>query len=79
VSGPFQEIIERAKMTKAAWEALKEDFAGSVEMQKPILMRSLVSLEQGREGAQQFVDKAKALRVLRVRLCYQMVELCMLG
>jgi uncharacterized protein with GYD domain len=62
VSGSFREIVERAKTTKAAWEALKEEFAGSVGMRKPILMRALVNLEQGREGAQQYVDRAKALR-----------------
>jgi hypothetical protein len=62
VSGPFREIVERAKTAKAAWEALKEDYAGSVEVRKPALMRALVNLEQGRDSAQQYVDKAKGLR-----------------
>jgi hypothetical protein len=62
VSGPFILRVDRATTAKAAWDTFKEDYITSMAIRKQTLMRERTSLKQGRQIAQQYVERAKAVR-----------------
>jgi transposase InsO family protein len=62
VSGGLLETVRRASSTKAAWDALKEDYLGLLKVQRPRVMGEIVDLKQGRDSLVEYIDRAKALR-----------------
>jgi hypothetical protein len=62
VAGPLTAIVSRAKTAKAAWDALHQEYRGSLQVRQPLLMSSLTTLKQGSQSLVQYIDKAKALR-----------------
>jgi Reverse transcriptase (RNA-dependent DNA polymerase)/Integrase core domain/GAG-pre-integrase domain len=62
VTGPLKAVVDRAKTAKQAWDALYEEYLGSLHIRQPQLMASLTSLSQGSLSVVQYIDKAKELR-----------------
>ena len=62
VTGPLISIVARAKTSKAAWDALKDDYQGSLKTRQPQLTAQLTKLSQGNDGIPAYVDRFLALR-----------------
>ena len=62
VTGPLQSVVARAKSAKAAWDALKEEYQGSLKSRQPQLVAQLTELSQGSKSITAYVDKLLSLR-----------------
>ena len=62
VAGALQSLVARAKTAKEAWEALKEDYQGSLRTRQPQLTAQLTHLSQGGDSITAYVDKLLLLR-----------------
>ena len=62
VTGPLQSVVARAKSAKAAWDALKEEYQGSLKSRQPQLVAQLTELSQGSKSTTDYVDKLLSLR-----------------
>jgi hypothetical protein len=62
VAGPLKAVVDRAKTAKRAWDALHEEYLGSLHIRQPMLMSALTELNQGTLTLVQYIDKAKELR-----------------
>lgn len=62
VAGPLQDIVERASTAHEAWQALHDDYKGSLLERQPLVMADLMKLQQGSDTITRYVDRAKSLR-----------------
>ena len=62
VTGPLISIVARAKSAKEAWNALKNDYKGSLKTRQPQLTEQLTKLSQGNDSISAYVDRLLALR-----------------
>jgi hypothetical protein len=62
VSGPLQSLVARAATAKAAWDALSDDYRGSIRTRQPQLTAQLTQLSQGSSSITAYVDKLLLLR-----------------
>ena len=62
VAGPLQSLVARAKTANEAWQALKEDYMGSLRTRQPQLTTQLTQLSQGGDSVTAYVDKLLLLR-----------------
>lgn len=62
VSGALQSLVARAKTAKAAWDALKEDYQGSLRIRQPQLTAQLTQFSQGNDSITVYVDRLLLLR-----------------
>ena len=62
VTGPLSSIVSRADSAKAAWDALRDDYKGSLKTRQPQLTAQLTQLSQGSDSIPAYVDKLLALR-----------------
>jgi hypothetical protein len=62
VSGALRAIVQRAKTSKEAWNALRDEYVGSLKVRQPLLMAQVTELRQGRDSVVRYNDRAKRLR-----------------
>ena len=62
VTGPLLGIVARARTAKAAWEALKDDYQGSLRTRQPQLTAQLTQLSQRNDTVPAYVDRLLSLR-----------------
>lgn len=62
VSGPLKAVVDRSSTAKDAWDALNQEYVGSLQVRQPMLMAALTDLSQGADTIVQYIDKAKAMR-----------------
>lgn len=62
VTGPLLRIVARASSAKAAWEALRDDYQGSLRTRQPQLTAQLTQLSQGSDSITAYVDRLLNLR-----------------
>jgi hypothetical protein len=62
VAGPLKAIFERAKTAKEAWDALRSEYVGSLQVRQPQLMAALTELRQGSLTLVQYVSNVKQIR-----------------
>jgi hypothetical protein len=62
VTGPLKAVIERPATAHEAWNALHEEYVGSLRTRQPQLLAALTTLSRGSLTLVQYIDKVKELR-----------------
>jgi transposase InsO family protein len=62
VTGPLQSVVARASTAKQAWDALHEDYVGSLRARAPQLTAALTNLNHGDESLVAYIDRVLLIR-----------------